>query len=421
MTFKDASFLPDAGLDHALDLLRRFSPDPKTIPSPLSDPGIGDSEIGDLEIGDLEIGEVGIGEVATLDRLALHVLGDAARLDAPHALAHMDPPTPWITWAITLWNARLNQNMLHRATAPFALEAEQRVIDWLLPFFGMKGGHFCSGSTLANLTALWAARDGGGVKKIVASEVAHISIEKSARILGLPLVKVPIDPQGQLAPQHLPNLTDACLVLTAGTTATGSIDPLQLAGQARWTHVDAAWAGPLRFSSTYAPLLDGIEQAESITISAHKWLFQPKESAFVLFRNLELAQGAISFGSGYLATPNVGVQGSRGAAAIPLLATLMAWGRKGLVERIDRTMAMAQQFATQLQQLEQFSLWAMPTTGITVFRPTQTTTEAIYARLPEGMLSTCILGQERWLRSVAANPLADIDEIILSLQNSGLE
>lgn len=88
----------------------------------------------------------------------------------------------------------------------------------------------CSGSTLANLTALWAARDEGGIKKIVASEASHLSIRKSAQILGLPYEEIPTNSKGQLNPSGLNNLSEACLVLTAGTTATGSIDPLNLIG-----------------------------------------------------------------------------------------------------------------------------------------------------------------------------------------------
>lgn len=115
----------------------------------------------------------------------------------------MDPPTPWITWAMALWNARLNQNLLHRTTSPFATEAEKMVIDWLIPFFGMNGGHMCSGSTISNLTALWAARDVKGVKKVVASEAAHLSIQKAARILGLAYEEIPANTEGQLDPEQL--------------------------------------------------------------------------------------------------------------------------------------------------------------------------------------------------------------------------
>jgi len=138
MSNKDISFSPETGLEYAISLLRQVPLESVDLPEAFP--------------------ELGIGEFETLEVLAPHVLGGAARLDAPNALAHMDPPTPWITWATALWNARLNQNLLHRATAPFAIDAEKRVIDWLTPFFGMNGGHMCSGSTISNLTALDSAK-----------------------------------------------------------------------------------------------------------------------------------------------------------------------------------------------------------------------------------------------------------------------
>ena len=398
MTNKNKSFLPDAGLEHAIDLLRQAPKVQENLPDGFPN--------------------LGIGELETLDLLAPHVLGSAARLDNPKALAHMDPPTPWITWATTLWNARLNQNLLHPATAPYAIEAEKKVIDWLTPFYGMNGGHMCSGSTIASLTALWAARDAKGIEKIVASKAAHISIEKAARILGLPYEQIATNSEGKIDPDKIGDKSNACLVLTAGTTATGVIDPLALAGQAKWTHVDAAWAGPLRLSPTHAHLLDGIDKADSIAVSAHKWLFQPKDSALIMLRDVDLANSAISFGGGYLATPNIGVQGSRGASAIPLLATMIAWGREGIADRIDHAMSMASILATELSKEDNISLWAMPETGVTVFRPLTMSTEEFYQCLPEGMFSSCVLDGEKWVRSVAANPLADIDKIILAVQEA---
>ncbi|MEN8220520.1 MAG: pyridoxal-dependent decarboxylase [Pseudomonadota bacterium] len=395
MSNKDSSFSIGAGLEHALKLLHQEYFESKSLPD--------------------EFPDSGIGEINTLDVLAPNVLGRAARLDKSNALAHMDPPTPWITWATTLWNARLNQNLLHPATAPFAIEAEKKVVDWLTPFFGMNGGHMCSGSTIANLTALWAARDAKGIEKVIASKAAHISIEKSAKILGLPYVQIATNSQGQLDPEKLGDVSKACLVLTAGTTATGVIDPLGLIGQAKWTHVDAAWAGPLRLSPTHTHLLDGIDKADSVAVSAHKWFFQPKDSALIMFREPERSNPAISFGGGYLAAPNVGVQGSRGASAVPLLATMIAWGKSGLSSRIDHAMSMASKLANSVDKEESISLWAMPKTGVTVFRPLTMSTEELYSNLPEGMFSTCILDDEKWLRSVAANPLADIDDIISAI------
>ena len=394
---KDQSFSPNAGLEHAIKLLQQVSFEPENLPKKCPNSGLG--------------------ELETMDLLAPHVLGRAARLDRSDTLAHMDPPTPCITWVTALWNASLNQNLLHPATSPFALEAEKLVIDWLTPFFGMNGGHLCSGSTLANLTSLWAARDAAGIKRVVASKASHLSIKKAARILGLSYEEIPTNSKGQIDTEQLNNISDACLVLTAGTTATGSIDSLKLAGQAKWTHVDAAWAGPLCLSPSHAHLLAGIENADSVAVSAHKWFFQPKDSALVMFRDPTKANSAISFGGGYLTSPNIGVQGSRGAAAIPLLATLLAWGRDGLVERIDRTMLMATKLAENLNNNKRIALWAMPTTGVTVFRPLTCRTEELHQRLAEGMFSSCMLDDETWLRSVAANPLADIDEIISKLND----
>ena len=394
---KDQSFSPNAGLEHAIKLLQQVSFEPENLPKKCPNSGLG--------------------ELETMDLLAPHVLGRAARLDRSDTLAHMDPPTPCITWVTALWNASLNQNLLHPATSPFALEAEKLVIDWLTPFFGMNGGHLCSGSTLANLTSLWAARDAAGIKRVVASKASHLSIKKAARILGLSYEEIPTNSKGQIDTEQLNNISDACLVLTAGTTATGSIDSLKLAGQAKWTHVDAAWAGPLCLSPSHAHLLAGIENADSVAVSAHKWFFQPKDSALVMFRDPTKANSAISFGGGYLTSPNIGVQGSRGAAAIPLLATLLAWGRDGLVERIDRTMLMATKLAENLNNNKGIALWAMPITGVTVFRPLTCRTEELHKRLAEGMFSSCLLDGETWLRSVAANPLADIDEIISKIND----
>ncbi|WP_333803654.1 pyridoxal phosphate-dependent decarboxylase family protein [Sulfurospirillum sp.] len=357
----------------------------------------------------------GIGETQTLELLAPHILGKATHLDAPFALAHMDPPTPWITWAIALWNARLNQNLLHPATSPFAKGAEERVIEWLSPLFGMSGGHFCAGSTLANLTALWAARECAGVMEVVASEAAHISIPKAAHLLGLNYRPIPVCKDGTLDASSLGDLSKSALVLTEGTTTLGALDTLTLCGKAAWTHVDAAWAGALRLSPMYASLLEGIEYADSIAISTHKWFFQPKDSAIIFFKDSEKAHKAISFGSSYLATPNVGIQGSRCASAVLLLATLLAWGKEGLADCIEHTMQSAHKLAQFLQAESRIETLATGQTGINVFRPLHIGTQELFDKLPIGMFSTCTVFNQHWIRSVSANPLADTQIIIKTL------
>jgi L-2,4-diaminobutyrate decarboxylase len=400
---KDASFIVGKGLFKALDMLRK--------------PIVGGNG---AEVIPVFLPQKGIGEDESLALLNPFIFEQAATLDSPYALAHMDPPTPWITWATTMFNARLNQNLLHPATAPFARQAEQIVINYLKPYFGMQGGHFCSGSTLANLTALWAARDVKGITKVVASSAAHISVAKAAKILGLAYESITVNSKGQLDCRSIGDVSNACLVLNAGATSTGAIDDLEIAIQtnAKWVHVDAAWAGPLRLSNTHKHLLTGIEAADSVSVSAHKWLFQPKDSGIILFKDIALANEAISMSSDYLATPNVGIQGSRGASAIPLLATMLAWGVDGFSQRIDRNMQMANQLAAFVASHPHLTLWQKPVTGVTVFVPTIISVEALLQKLPEGMFSTCNINANVYLRSVAANPNADIKLILNSLEKA---
>lgn len=373
----------------------------------------------------LAMPEVGLGGRAALDALAPCVLGQATALGGVTALAHMDPPTPWITWATTLWNASLNQNLLHPATAPVAREIEQRVVDWLAPFFGMTGGHMVPGSTVANLTALWAARECAGVQEVAYAESAHLSVGKAAHILGLRARLLPCAPTGALLADAVPeDLSQTALVLTAGTTSTGAIDDLSLCGRAAWTHVDAAWAGPLRLSSRHGHLLAGLEQADSVSISAHKWLFQPKESALVLFGDAARSHAAISFGGAYLATPNVGVLGSHGASAVPLLATLLAWGRQGTAARIEACMAIANQLAEVIVASPHLQLLGPPQAGLVIWRPvTAELTDGLFAAMPTGSVSLTTLNGNRWLRNVAANPnfelgafKAALDQALLRLE-----
>jgi L-2,4-diaminobutyrate decarboxylase len=348
----------------------------------------------------------GYGEEAVFNWFKREIETKSAMLGDDLAFAHMDPPTPEIASRLLGLNARFNQNLLHPDLSPFATEAERRVIGWIAPAFGMTTGHMCSGSTLANLTAIWRARE-AGASRVVASEDAHISVAKSAHILGMPFTAVAVNAYGQLDRLQLDGLTDAAIVLTAGTTGRGVVDCLSRI-DAAWVHVDAAWAGPLMFTK-YADRLSGIEHADSVAVSAHKWLFQPKDSALILFANPD-AQAAISFGGAYLQAPNIGVQGSRGAAAIPLLATLLAWGEAGLAKRIEKGVQDTEALANYLTNDDRTELKQYPETGVLNWRPANGKVEEVLLSLGQTSSKTKIDG-ELWLRQVAANPNADITKI----------
>jgi len=331
----------------------------------------------------------------------------SAKLDHPLAFAHMDPPTTPIAANVVGKNAKYNQNLLHPEVSPLATVAERSVIEWLMSFFEMRDGHFCSGSTLANLTGLWCARE-HGAKRVVTSQDAHLSVAKSAHILGMPCKLLPVDANGRLVVSAEDLQCTDCLVLTAGTTGRGVIDVLHRPANVTWLHIDAAWAAPLRLTR-FGDRLDGIELADSLSISAHKWFYQPKDSAMILFKHPS-AREKVSFGGAYLAVPNVGVQGSRGASGLALLASLMASGRQGLAEDIERSMEHAERLAHFMLNHEVIEVKQFPETGVLNWRPKRKEPESVLKKLGCTTSKTMIDG-DVWLRQVAANPYADIDQI----------
>ena len=348
--------------------------------------------------------ELGIGEEGALAAVGAAMRAGSADLGAPESFAHMDPPPPMVAAELAGLGAALNQNLLHPDLSPLASLIERRVIGWLAPAFGMAVGHMTGGSTLSNLTALWAARE-AGARRVVASAEAHLSVPKAAHLLGMPFEAVHVDAVGAMVDPG--DMSDAGLVLTAGTTGRGAVDPLHLRGA--WTHVDAAWAGPLRLTR-FADRLDGIEGADSVAVSAHKWLWQPKDSALVMFRDPE-AQAAIAFGGSYLSTPNVGVQGSRGAAALPLYGTLLAFGRDGIAARIEAGMAAAERLADWLDRDPRAALPQPPRTGVVTWRAPGRDMDAVLATLGPTASRATIDGRLH-ARHVAANPHVEIDRVI---------
>lgn len=356
----------------------------------------------------------GVGDAAAYELVGGWVRERSAQLGQPYVFAHMDPAPSEVAARLAGLNAAFNQNLLHPDLSPFATEAEHLVVKWLSPFFGMSAGHMCAGSTIANLAALWSAREHGAVR-VVASADAHVSVPKCARILGLPFESVAVTEAGKMDTLLLPDLKGAALVLTAGTTGRGVIDDMGLAdthlrasATPSWVHVDAAWAGPLLLTK-YAGRLSGTGNADSVAVSAHKWLFQPKDSALVLFKDPK-AQETISFGGAYLATPNVGVQGSRGAAGVALLGTLLAWGLDGLAERIEGLMVLSEALAHRLADDPRTELKQAPETGVINWRPRAGRTETMLAALGPVASRTNIAG-DPWVRQVAANMHAELDAI----------
>ena len=357
--------------------------------------------------------DTGLGQAEAATLTADFTLNSAQRFQSPGWFAHMDPPTPWVTWITQAFTAAMNQNLLHPDTGEIGRLMDAKVVAALAPHFGMDGGHMVPGSTLANLTAIWAAREIAGVDVVVASELAHVSVAKAAHILGLDYRAVPVNRAGHIDFEQIGNTSSACLVLTAGTTSTGSVDPMLPFPEAAWVHVDAAWAGPLRLSQIHASKLAGLDAAQSVAVSAHKWFWQPKDSALIFFSDSEAAHEALSFGGAYLAAPTVGLMGSSAARAIPLAATLMAFGVQGIAQRLDACMALAERFAAHIDADPKFELWAPPETGVIAWRPVHSAVSDLRAKLAgQGyFVSQTKLDGQDWLRSVAVHPGIDVDAI----------
>jgi L-2,4-diaminobutyrate decarboxylase len=273
--------------------------------------------------------------------------------------------------------------------APMATALEQKFVQWLISEAGLPAagnGTFTTGGTQSNYMGLLLARDAflksqfqvsaqkrglppqAARMRILCSEVAHFTVEKSAAQLGLgtdAVVRVAVDDGFRMQATSLRVALDGmrddgllpfAIVATAGTTDFGSVDPLPeiaaLAGPAGiWLHVDAAYGGALLFSHQHRGKLDGIESADSLSIDFHKLFWQPiPASAFLLrdARHLEL----IELYADYLNPEIHEEQGIPNLVTNSLLTTrrfdvLKPWfsfqllGRHKLGAMIDRTIELA--------------------------------------------------------------------------------
>jgi glutamate/tyrosine decarboxylase-like PLP-dependent enzyme len=197
------------------------------------------------------------------------------------------------------------------AASPAAAELEIVTMNWLLKLFKFPtkkgGGIFTSGGSMANLTALVTARrqrcgDDFSKAIIYLSDQAHSSNIKAIRVLGFKKEQVRIIPtdiefkmainklKNAIAKDRLEGLQPFCIIASAGTTNTGSVDPLNeiskiCKAENLWFHIDGAYGGAAILSKKGKQLLKGIEKADSLTIDPHKWLYQPYEMGCLLVRD----------------------------------------------------------------------------------------------------------------------------------------
>jgi aromatic-L-amino-acid decarboxylase len=259
--------------------------------------------------------------------------------------------------------AALNVNAFTWLSSPAATELEVTVLDWLAQLLGLPRGwhgHIEDTASTATIAALAAARTQrpGGV--VVASEQANFSVEKAARLVGLEYRKAPVDAEFRMVPDlDLEGVT--AVVATAGTTATTSVDPVaelarRCADAGVWLHVDAAYAGSAAVCPELRWCLDGVDQADSVVINPHKWLFTPMDCSALWTRRPEAFHEAFSYVPEYLeATPEAidikdyGPALGRRFRALKLWFVLRWYGAEGLRALIREHVRLAQLFASLVE------------------------------------------------------------------------
>ena len=218
----------------------------------------------------------------------------------------------------------LNQNVTAWRSSPAAVSIERQVVQWLAAFIGCPHltGSLCGGGSMANLMALTMAREarcpanenGATPAVVYASSEVHMSIPKAVALLGLGrrnLTQVPVDAEFRMDVAALERAITAdmaagrrplAVVATAGTVNTGAIDPLQQIAAIcerhnLWLHVDGAY-GALAAAAVPEKFV-GLERVDSVSLDAHKWLYQPLDCGVLLFRNVEHAIRAFSHSGDY--------------------------------------------------------------------------------------------------------------------------
>jgi putative pyridoxal-dependent aspartate 1-decarboxylase len=364
-----------------------------------------------------------------LERLRDTVLDHSINTSSPSYMGHMTSALPSFMQPLSRLVVALNQNVVKVETAKSLTPYEREAIAMIHRLvFGRDDAFYArhvqhrastlgvvtSGGTVANLTALWIARntalgqDGafGGVERaglaaalehhrarravVIGSALMHYSLEKGADLLGIgtdALIRVPVDRDGRQRIDEVRRTLAACrargdvviaMVGVAGTTDTGAVDPLvELAAIAREAgihfHVDAAWAGPILLSPGYRHKLAGIELADSVTIDGHKQLYLPMGVGMLTLRDPDAArvvekqaQYIIRADSADLGRRSL--EGSRPGMALYLHAALHILGASGYAWLLDEGIRKAAWMADRLRAHAELELLVEPQTNIVNYR-----------------------------------------------------
>ncbi len=360
-----------------------------------------------------------------MEKLVAH----SVHTSAPSFIGHMTSALPHFVLPLSKLMVGLNQNLVKIETSKAFTPLERQVLGMMHHMVYGKDdafyrkwmhnaknalGAFCSGGTVANISALWVARnkllkpdgDFNGINSdglvaammhygykglaILVSERGHYSLGKAADVLGIGrsnIVSIETDHNNRVDVAKMREKANElaekgikvmAIVGVAGTTETGNIDPLNemadLADEINCHfHIDAAWGGATMLSNNARGLLAGCERADSITIDAHKQMYVPMGAGIVLFKEPDtvnvvehhaeyiLRKGSKDLGSHTL-------EGSRPGMAMLVHACLSIIGRKGYEMLIDKSLEKARYFAELIKQTDDFELVTEPELCLLTYR-----------------------------------------------------
>jgi aromatic-L-amino-acid decarboxylase len=284
-------------------------------------------------------------------------------------------------------SAGLNSNVMLWRNAPASTELEEHVVSWLRQLLGLPDtldGMLTDTASISSLLSIVAARHAvpglddreqgiaGEKLRLYCSTEAHSSIEKGAITAGIGRVgvrKIAADREFRMKIDDLEaaihedranGWTPFCVVATAGTTSSTSVDPLAAIAdlcerENLWLHVDAAYAGAAALDPGHRGLLLGWERADSIVVNPHKWMWTPFDASLLLFQRPEVFRDAFRLVPEYLKTndaPKVhnfneyGVQLGRRFRALKIWMVLRYFGAEGMAARIREHCRFAQDLAS---------------------------------------------------------------------------
>lgn len=282
-------------------------------------------------------------------------------------------------WLAAAWDQNTGLYKVTPGTAYLEIVA----LRWLLEVLKLplqSGGAFVTGATVANFTALAAARHavlknagwnveaeglfGAPPITVIIGEEAHPTLFKSLGLLGLGrsrVVKVPVDGQGRMRAEAFPKIAGPTIIcVQAGNVNTGAFDPIEQIcsiahDSSAWVHVDGAFGLWAAAAPSRAYLATGIHMADSWATDAHKYLNVPYDCGLAFVRNAEALRAAMAITAEYLPTESpernpsdYTPELSRRARGVEVWAALRSLGRKGLADMIERTCRHARRFAEGL-------------------------------------------------------------------------